>query len=361
MTCLLPHPTSPLPAAAAALLDGRIPILVVRHGSNLYGTATPESDEDMRMVFLPHPDEVLLGRVDFSLDSNRASRTLGHGDTDVAGFTLARFLMLLAKFDMNAIEILFAAEATACLYRHPLIDRLLADRERLIARGTTSAVGHARSILGSMAPDTDRYARTFRDALDLLPADYDDLKVYKYPGLIDALVQIDRIDLVLRTSEGDQAGTAISEAVVRAGRAAGATLFVRIRDRMVPSTATIGDLRRVLSRPLDKDRRDRRARQEHIDVSPKDLYHALRLLSQAVELCDTGRLTFPRPERQMLMALRRGELSGPEIAAVISETFEAALDREEMRGRYPDEADVAFRDALIIAGHRIALDPILRP
>lgn len=43
--------------------------------------------------------------------------------------------------------------------------------------------------------------------------------------------------------------------------------------------------------------------------SVKNAYHAVRLLSQGIELAETGSMTFPRPEADLLVDIRNGKLS----------------------------------------------------
>lgn len=50
--------------------------------------------------------------------------------------------------------------------------------------------------------------------------------------------------------------------------------------------------------------------------SVKNAYHAVRLLSQIIELCDHGTITFPRPEASLLISIRNGEISFSDLEGI---------------------------------------------
>ena len=58
-------------------------IVELTFGSHLYGTATPDSDLDIKAVYLPEPRDILLQRVKPAVSLHRALfRTFlgGHGN-----------------------------------------------------------------------------------------------------------------------------------------------------------------------------------------------------------------------------------------------------------------------------------------
>lgn len=49
----------------------------------------------------------------------------------------------------------------------------------------------------------------------------------------------------------------------------------------------------------------------------KSMYHAVRVAEEALELMRTGKLTFPRPERRVLTAIRLGKIPFEKVSAMI--------------------------------------------
>ncbi len=83
-------------------------------GSRAYGLATPESDTDIRGVFV-QPEATFLG---LTRETQVANAT-----NDIVFFELGRFAELLANNNPNLLELLFTP-ADCVLFHHPLMDLL---------------------------------------------------------------------------------------------------------------------------------------------------------------------------------------------------------------------------------------------
>jgi hypothetical protein len=76
------------------------------------------------------------------------------------------------------------------------------------------------------------------------------------------------------------------------------------------------------------------------------MYHAVRVAHEAMELMETGKLTFPRPERDLLLAIRRGEIPYEEVSQMIEENLirvEEAVESSQL----PEEPDWDFTDRFV--------------
>ncbi|MCR9253005.1 MAG: nucleotidyltransferase domain-containing protein [bacterium] len=83
-------------------------------GSNAYGLATPESDVDIKGVFiLPEEDFYGLNYVD----------QVSNETNDIVYYELRRFVELLSKSNPNILELLYSPEDTIQI-KHPLMDLL---------------------------------------------------------------------------------------------------------------------------------------------------------------------------------------------------------------------------------------------
>lgn len=99
------------------------PILSVLCGSRLYGTHRPDSDFDVRSVFVT-PIEDLIG-----LTPPSDSFTRKEGDLDVAQWEVGKFVHMALKGSFTALELLYAPEAN---YMHVTAPgRLLLDNRDL--------------------------------------------------------------------------------------------------------------------------------------------------------------------------------------------------------------------------------------
>src|ERR1700722_12706023 len=100
-------------------------IVEMRFGSHLYGTATPQSDLDLKGVYLPEARDILLQRVRGTVDLSREKEPgekNAPGDVDREIHSLQRYLELLAEGQTIALDMLFPpAWAVVCPPFPPLL------------------------------------------------------------------------------------------------------------------------------------------------------------------------------------------------------------------------------------------------
>ena len=88
-------------------------IVQMKIGSHLYGTATPESDIDIKAVYIPSARDILLQRVSPVVSESRI-KARGEkntpADTDCESFSLQRYLELLAEGQTVALDMLFSPD-----------------------------------------------------------------------------------------------------------------------------------------------------------------------------------------------------------------------------------------------------------
>ena len=85
-------------------------ILKTKFGSHLYGTDTPESDLDIKGIFLPELRDVLLQKVpkEIDLSTNTSDTKNTKNDIDEGYYSLHYFLKLAFKGETVAIDLLHA-------------------------------------------------------------------------------------------------------------------------------------------------------------------------------------------------------------------------------------------------------------
>src|SRR5688500_193737 len=121
-------------------------VALVRCGAHLYGTATPASDLDLKGVYLPAAEEILLQRIRATVvtrASNAGTKSQA-GEVEVELFSLDRYLALLAAGQTIALDMLFAPEDAMIEAPTPLWLALRREAPRLVTRRATSFVRYAR-------------------------------------------------------------------------------------------------------------------------------------------------------------------------------------------------------------------------
>src|SRR5690348_1604714 len=122
-------------------------IVEMRFGSHLYGTETAKSDLDLKSVYLPDADDILLQRVKPAVTKQR-SKAHGEknapGDIDRESYSLQRYLELLADGQTVALDMLFAPDSAMTMPPKPLWREIQAQSGRLVSRRASAFVRYCR-------------------------------------------------------------------------------------------------------------------------------------------------------------------------------------------------------------------------
>ncbi|WP_343712369.1 nucleotidyltransferase domain-containing protein [Inquilinus sp.] len=316
-------------------------LVEMRCGSHLYGTATPDSDIDLKAVYLPAARDLLLQRARPTIVE---SRPKAHGernqpgDVDRETFSLQRYLELLVGGQPMAIEMLFAPDSAMTAPPDELWRELQAAAPRLVSRRAASFVRYCRQQANKYGIKGSRAAAA-RQALAALEA---------AEQTHSAGSPLDRAEAMLETLAGETEHVSLVDIEVQPGRMA---RHLDICGRKAPLHAAIRTARDLAARLVAEygQRALEAERQQGIDW--KALSHAVRVGHEALELFTTGRLRFPLASAGHLLRIKRGELP----YAAVAEEIELLMERAEAAAAasiLPDEPDLAAVEAMIVAAHR---------
>lgn len=278
----------------------------VVYGSHLYGTSTPTSDLDEKVVYLPAFEDVLLGkklrtfktRHDADGGSVSSAAKMPDGGVEVEYVPFQTFCRDFLNGQTYALE---------CAFAHLNEQEPLCWVKELIAKFTTCNVG---SMAGFARKQTVDYvhrgtrlekARALLVALDVLLHNrhlYPKTDLPKGKELrLDTTLFGKKVLHTLRDRVEVELGT-----TVNADRTM-ETLKLNGRDYL--ETTTIEHLRAAVEKLVDSYGHRTQAAAENA-VDRKSLMHAVRVYEQCLELLRTGRLTFPRPpvERRRLLKVK---------------------------------------------------------
>jgi predicted nucleotidyltransferase len=86
-------------------------IVQCRFGSHLYGTNTPLSDIDIKSVYIPSADDIVLQKVKGSISVKR-NKLIGEknfaGEIDEEIYSLQKFFQLVSEGQTVALDLLFS-------------------------------------------------------------------------------------------------------------------------------------------------------------------------------------------------------------------------------------------------------------
>jgi hypothetical protein len=288
----------------------------MRFGSHIYGTDTPESDQDFKVVYIPDAESILLGE---SRDSQNVS-TKPRGqlknspeDVDIEIFSVKEYLRLLMEGQTMALDMLFNTKEHL-IYTTPHWDKIIHHRGQFIHSGVSAFAGYCKTqaskygIKGSRIAaltTTTNWLSQFTDPHMRLSSVWDRIKT----ELVDAQKPgeerfLELVDIKGPKDEMEQ--------------------HLEVCAKAFAKHVTIKYILDSLLKALDAygDRARKAARNEGVDW--KAMMHAVRVCSEARELLTTGHITFPRPDSELLLKIRKG---GPEQGGMASKDVSAIIEQ----------------------------------
>jgi len=111
-------------------------IYKIRIGSNMYGTITETSDEDLGGIFIPDKDYVLGTKHCEQVElSEKISKTIRNqkGDTDYVVYSLTKFIQLAIGNNPNIIEF-FYSPIHCIIYKDQFAEELIVNRDLFLSK-----------------------------------------------------------------------------------------------------------------------------------------------------------------------------------------------------------------------------------
>lgn len=229
-------------------------------GSKLYGYSTPESDTDLRGFYLPPLTELL---------SVNPFKQWSSPTEDTQIYSLHKYLRDLQRGNMQLLELLFVdIDTPQRLQSAPVGTHIIFNSSKLVS------MKHISSALG-FAQAEWRKVRCVNEVIKFASKSQEDIiKELQGKFQLDS-VQIREIyDIIFASREDD------------------------------PRQEVSG---------VDKLGERRLKEYQQYGYCPKSAAHCLRLLGEALELLDSGRLTFPRQNAVYLKSVRDGKVGFNEI------------------------------------------------
>ena len=315
-------------------------IVEMHFGSHLYGTATPLSDLDYKGVYVPDARDILLQRVRGTI-SQSPPKAPGEknsaGDVDRELYSLQRYLHLLSEGQTVALDMLFAPDTVMIGEPGPEWREIQAHSDQLVTRRAASFVRYCRQQANKYGIKGSRVAAA-RAALALLAAAEADEGSTAKLGIVEK-------EVTAFASATEH--TCLLDLEMPGGRL---IRHLEVCGRKMPFTSSIKSAREVVQRLVNEygERALQAERNEGVDW--KALSHAVRVGREALELLETGRITFPLRYAAEILAIKRGER--PYVA--VSEEIEwllVTVETTAVRSTLRDEPDRDFIDDLVARTH----------
>ncbi len=306
-------------------------VVRIEFGSHLYGTNTETSDHDYKSVYIPCGSDILLQRVKGST-GHEVKRYEGMKnspqDTDDEAYSLQRYLGLLAEGQTVSIDMLFAPSP---LISTPLWEEIRANKDRLLTKKSAAFVGYCRTqankygIKGSRVAAAKRAAEFF---LDHHRSSGATAKVGELEPLLSGLFDEHTRVITKETAPGKF------------------ETYFECCNRMVGFKNTLKEAASIYTRIYDEYGHRARLAQTNEGIDWKALSHAVRVANEAMELLMTANVTFPLPNRDHILAIKKGLLPYGKVAEEI-EGLLLDVERASEVSTLRNDPDTKFIDALV--------------
>jgi predicted nucleotidyltransferase len=278
----------------------------ILYGSHLYGTNTPTSDFDYKVVFLPDLKSLVLGKK-LSIIRNRFDEAGNRLDDDcqmpASGYEeecipIQKFVPDFLSGQSYAIEMVYAVANNA--HQGTVTQEFQGLCINLVKKFAHSSVDGMVGFAVKQTFDYVRRGERLNKANEVLSILEDILAKFKDP------IKRPRLDSVIPGTDTLVFDEILNYANLKEGvtynhNIAFRTLKLNGREYMI--TTTIENMIEAANR-LAGQYGGRSTVAAEKEVDPKSLMHAVRVYQQVIELLTTGNITFPRPNHAELLAVK---------------------------------------------------------
>ncbi len=309
-------------------------VVTMNFGSTLYGTRMPDSDTDLKSIFIPTGRDIVMCRADSHQDqSTNTKRGVRNKatDTDDNGWSLQEYLRLLVEGRTGAFDMLFAPPHHI-LKTSSVWGELQANKDKLVHKGISAFLGYVKAQAEKYSLRGNRIL-TLEKALTSLRS----LDQSQAVGNI-ALFLIGICEAPKYIHHAEQQGKlGIDSFISVCGK------YVNYHNKVKVLTALVAYMLQEYGA---------RARKAAVDggMDVKSFYHAVRIGAEAEELLLTGNITFPRPEAEYLLRIRRNEIGYDEVCANI-EAQRERVDAALLESTLPEAPDLQWIEDFVYEHH----------
>jgi len=300
------------------------PVAKTLAGSRLYGLDNPNSDFDVKGIFLPTLNDCLL---------NRASKTQSskEGDTEWEAFSLQYFLELAARGEDVAIVMLHSNQV---LIDSPLYSWLRKNRKRFYTKSMSGSCGFAKSMAAKYSLRADR--------MDTVVAVIKVLEELQDEGVARLGQAWDRLPDLPHTRKFENP----------MDRNADKRLY-EVVGKGLSATITPAYALDILIKVRDAYGERVRATREMGGADVKAVSHSFRVGYQLRHIFLDGDFSYPLPETDFIRAVKEGKLNY--VGDKLDEKLDALITEVEKLSEastYPESVDRDWLDKIVLSAYQ---------
>lgn len=298
-------------------------------GSHLYGTETPESDQDFKGIYMPSKREIYLNKIKKSIQENTKHNNLTKNtceDKDYEIYSLHYFINMACKGETATLDMLHAPNSMI-LETSDLWKDVVKNRSRFYTKNLSALIGYARrqaskyGVKGSRLNDAKRVLDYCKETMHI------DGSGKKLKELWNEL------------PTGEHIFTHLPD--VNGGR------MYEVCGRKTGETCTIQQLFDVVK--LFHDNYGERAKKAALDIGIdwKAVSHALRAAYQIREILIDNTITFPLKEAGFIKEVKTGKWKFKNVQPILDDLMNE-VELLSSKSKLPESVDVSWWNAYVV-------------
>lgn len=310
-------------------------IIEVKFGSHLYGTDTPNSDLDLKVIYLPTARQIVLGQGKHSISTTKLKQEFEKNtkdDIDQEFFSLKEYLKLLCEGQTVALDILFSPESFHLFKgeRYDIFTTIFENRDKLLSKGILSFIGYARKQASKYGIKGSR-VRAVRDTINFLSTLDEKALLKDIRPKLDSS-ELFKDEFINYTMGADPKGTAIT--------------YLEVCNRKFQMTNSVKYTLSVLDKIYNEYGQRAKLAEASEGIDWKALSHAVRVNFEGQELLKTGFITFPCPERKLLLDIKTGKMSYNEVEVIIEQGLQD-LEGAQVNSILPEKPNLTWAEDFV--------------
>lgn len=265
------------------LLDGRVLICLIVHGSHLYGLNHEDSDIDIKGVFMPSKRDYLLCDVPVTLKytSGNDDSKNSKDDVDLELYSLNHFFKLAASGDTGAISMMNASKDMVCFSNY-IWEKILEYPGIFYSKNMAGLIGFVLTQTSKYCQKGDRLAAA-KEAQNFFEASDPESKLREYWGALPTGEYLSHVE-----KDGNR--------------------FYDVCGRMIQDTSSAKYALGVINSITKSYGNRAKTAHDNNGLDWKAISHAFRVASELSNLYEFGKINYPLDDFERIKRMKMGEL-----------------------------------------------------
>lgn len=295
-------------------------LCLIKFGSHLYGTSTPESDLDLKGVYLPDIEDCILGKVKDSINTNSNQKCKNSpNDEDFENYSLQFFLKLACQGQIAAIDMLHAPN-DCILQTSGAWGDLRKRRGQFYSRNMNAFLGYCKNQAAKYSIKADKIL-----ALEDLGGFFIRHKALGYSRLKDVYGVVPVSQYV--------------EKVIEETNRTDDPRALKVCGRIIQLNVSLSYALQIVDGMINGYGERAQKAKEMGRADWKAISHAFRACYELKEIYETGDLKFPLKDAGYLLKIKNGELEYQSLSAQLDDLI---VECEELSAKsaYPEKINL---------------------